>query len=117
MELYPELGREEVEGMLQGALAATRPNSLQTMITARITTAAKETPGGYAHVNTGAVSLAAEAEFGANETRFQIGKRALGSLTAALQARLGRNVNLIRRSDALAALPAIRNLRAAVEHG
>lgn len=112
--LVPEVDRAAAEQLINEATAESRALSVERCINHWHNEAQRDRNKGGEEVNVGRISAAANAAYDGDPTRYRFGKRVRGVVASKLQARLGRNVNIVQESPALN-VPQLREIARRLE--
>lgn len=112
--LVPEVDRAVAEQLIDEATTESRALSVERCINHWHNEAQRARNKGGPDVNVGRISAEANDAYNGDPTRYRYGKRVRGVVVSKLQARLGRNVNIIQESPALN-VPQLREIARRLE--
>ncbi|MFP3756250.1 ATP-binding protein [Cupriavidus sp. SIMBA_020] len=113
--LVPEVDRPVAEQMVNEATSESRAISVERCINHWHNEAQRDRNKGGPEVNVGRISADANAAYDAEPIRFRYGKRVRGVVASKLQARLGRNVDIVQASAALS-VPQLQDIARRLVH-
>ena len=113
--LVPEVDRVVAEQIINEATAESRAISVERCINHWNNEALRDRNKGGPEVNVGRISADANAAYDGEPIRYRYGKRVRGLVASKLQARLGRNVDIVQASPALS-VPQLQDIAHRLVH-